>query len=319
VIVMRCKDFVELFKGYAFFKKYSSNTVRSYIADLNDFCKYLEKRKIDLKEVNLRVLRDYVYLLMERGYEKRTVARRISALKTFFSFLRKREVINKNWALKLKQPRGIDYLPKAVKLEEMKNFIDRLKNSLKKEFWAVFNLEEKDGKSRRIKKAFLKIRNYVMFRFLFETGVRVSELVSLKWSDVNIDKCEVRVFGKGRKERVVFFTCELAEMFRKYKELQKGIFGGKKVVFVNVRGDSLSSRGVRFILSQLLKEFATKFKITPHVFRHTLATVLLERGMSLRAIQELLGHSNVATTQVYTKVSPQRLIEEYRRFEKGMM
>lgn len=275
-------------------KNYSLNTLSAYAGDIEDFLEFLSNKKVELKDLDLRVVEAYLATLRERGFNPYSIARKLSSLRRFFRFLLE-ELQLELPPLLLETPKLPFRLPKVLTLDEV--------NAL---------LSAPDLSSP------LGIRDRCMLEVLYATGVRVSELVSLKLSSLNLELGLVRVLGKGEKVRLVplgepalnFLKLYLVEV-RPRLENKKS----KDFVFLNRLGSPMTRQ--RFW--QIIKDYANKAgipleKISPHVLRHSFATHLLEGGADLRSIQLLLGHSSITTTQIYTHVDVKRLREVYDKY-----
>ena len=275
-------------------KNYSFNTLSAYAGDIKEFLEFLSEKKVELKDLDPSVVEVYLATLRERGFNPYSIARKLSSLRRFFRFLLE-ELQLELPPLLLETPKLPFRLPKVLTLDEV--------NAL---------LSAPDLSSP------LGIRDRCMLEVLYATGVRVSELVSLKLSSLNLELGLVRVLGKGEKVRLVplgepalnFLKLYLAEV-RARLENKKS----KDFVFLNRLGSPMTRQ--RFW--QIIKDYANKAgipleKISPHVLRHSFATHLLEGGADLRSIQLLLGHSSITTTQIYTHVDVKRLREVYDKY-----
>ena len=280
----------------------SANTVRSYGTDLHRFADFLEaqpasgKRPARTDHVDTAVLRAYLGALHERGLSNTTVARKLAALRSFYRYLTRAKVVEADPARALKAPRTPGRIPTRMEMEEVE---------------ALLRAPDPG--------AALGCRDLAILELLYGTGLRVSELVSLNLADVNPNHRILRVLGKGGKERVVPFGEVAADALGSWLRIRSGIQGtggDAESVFLNARGGRLSDRSVRTVVRRYLGEAGLvrlAGAVSPHTLRHAFATHLLDRGADLRAIQELLGHSSLATTQKYTHVSTAKLFEVYSR------
>lgn len=267
----------------------SPHTLAAYRRDLRHFLQFLQHERIAAWDaVNSQVARRYVAQL-ERHYARSTVARHLSALRTFFRFLYREGKVSRNPLALVATPKQQRRLPKFLTPDEVR---------------AV--LQAPDASP-------LGLRDRALLEVLYATGLRVSELVSLRQTDLTLRPSsgqawdgELRVTGKGRKERIVLLTTAAMDALHRYQEEGRPHLTRTRrvdAVFLNVRGGPLSDRGVRVIVERHIREVAFDRRISPHVLRHTFATHLLDGGADLRTVQELLGHANLATTQIYTHVS----------------
>jgi len=272
------------FEHYLKYEKFSApKTIEAY---LNDVKEYLNFFDIEVEEITYYDALEYLSYLYDKDLSKASQARKISCLKTFYNFLLKEDVIDDNFFDKISLPKKEDKLVSVLEYDTLLKFLNSFSTTP------------------------LDIRNKAIFELLYATGLRVSELVNIKVNDFNYSDNSLKVLGKGDKQRVVYFDENTLVAIKEYlnksrKELLKN--NSSEYLFINKNGSALSQRGVQFILKDKWKRFMQFQNITPHQFRHTFATHLLENGMDLRVLQELLGHENLSTTQVYTKVSTKQL------------
>lgn len=269
-------------------KNYSAHTCKNYRRDLEEFRDFLEKSGAeDIQNIDYFVLRKYLSFLNKKKLGKRTISRKISTLKSFFKLLLREKALKSNPASSLIYPRLDKPLPKFLT-----------------EAQVLKVLELPDTKK------VLGLRDKAILEFLYSTGARVSEAVSLKKEDVDLIGGTVKVVGKGRKERLLPLGEPAVASLRDYLKKRND---NQKALFLNKNGKPLGDRGVRSILSSYIKKAAFLFKVSPHMFRHSFATHLLDHGADLRSVQELLGHSSISTTQVYTHVSLDSLKKVYQK------
>ena len=276
-------------------KGLSSNTVSAYKRDLVKFDAFARKRKLSLEAISRDDLVDFLAGLYRQKLESRTVARQLVTLRNFFRFAQIQELISVDPSINLESPKIRRTLPGYLRLEE----IERL-------------LEQPDEKTP------LGLRDRAMLEVLYSTGLRVSELISLRVSDVDTKVGCVRCIGKGDKERIVPVGRKALVMVEKYLRAArprlcgKGKSAGSPALFVNRRGTALSRVGVWKILSAYGRRAGLRVAIKPHMLRHSFATHLLERGADLRSVQLMLGHADISTTQIYTHVVEERLKQIYK-------
>lgn len=227
-----------------------------------------------------------------RGLAPSTVGRRLSAARAFFAWARKRELVPANPAAEVRQPKRPDQLPERLDVDEIS---------------AVLEAPPADRLAG--------LRDRALLELLYGAGLRVSEIVSLDLDDVDLRTRSVRVVGKGRVERVVPFGSKACRQLKAYLQAARELRERRDeaALFLNLRGSRLTDRSVRRILNAAVERAALLRGVHPHVLRHSFATHLLESGMDLRAIQELLGHARLTTTQRYTQVSLQHVLEVYDR------
>jgi integrase/recombinase XerD len=274
-------------------KGLSSNTVSAYRRDLVKFDVFAQKRKLSLEAVSRDDLVDFLAGLYRMNLESRTVARHLVTLRNFFRFAQIQELITTDPSINLESPKIRRSLPGYLRLEE----VERL-------------LEQPDSTTA------LGLRDRAMLEVLYSTGLRVSELIGLRVSDLDSKVGCVRCIGKGDKERIVPVGRKALVMVEKYlRDARPKLLGklrGSPTLFVNRRGVSLSRVGVWKILSGYGKRAGLRVSLTPHMLRHSFATHLLERGADLRSVQLMLGHADISTTQIYTHVVEERLKQIYK-------
>jgi integrase/recombinase XerD len=274
-------------------KGLSANTVAAYQRDLAKFNVFAQKRKLGLEGVKRDDLVDFLASLYRQKLESRTVARHLVTLRNFFRFAQVQELIATDPSLNLESPKIRRTLPGYLRLEE----VERL-------------LTQPDAKTA------LGLRDRAMLEVLYSTGLRVSELIGLRVTDLDSKVGCIRCIGKGDKERIVPAGRKALGMVEKYlrdgrpKLLGKGV--SSQALFVNRRGGSLSRVGVWKILSAYGRRAGLRVALTPHMLRHSFATHLLERGADLRSVQLMLGHADISTTQIYTHVVEERLKQIYK-------
>lgn len=290
-------DQIEQFLGYlGASRNASAMTVKSYAEDLAHFMRFLDDSDAGVASwdgVDIRLLRRYLGALQTGGYRKTTVARRLSCLRSFFAYLIRQHVIQADPALGLSAPRLEDRLPKVVTTEVME---------------ALLQAPDPGTPAG--------LRDRAILELLYATGVRGSELEAMDVADVEFRAREIRVLGKGSKERVVIFGEAAQEALAEYLAHGRPRFlpsaGAEPALFLNRLGTRLQVRSVRNILDKYVALVGEQLHLSPHALRHSFATHLLDGGADLRSVQELLGHTNLGTTQIYTHVSNQRLREAFR-------
>jgi len=274
-------------------KGLSSNTVSAYRRDLVKFDVFAQKRKLSLEGVSRDDLVDFLAGLYRMNLESRTVARHLVTLRNFFRFAQIQELITSDPSITLESPKIRRSLPGYLRLEE----VERL-------------LEQPDSTTA------LGLRDRAMLEILYSTGLRVSELIGLRVSDLDSKVGCVRCIGKGDKERIVPVGRKALVIVEKYlRDARPKLLDrlrGSPTLFVNRRGVSLSRVGVWKILSGYGKRAGLRVSLTPHMLRHSFATHLLERGADLRSVQLMLGHADISTTQIYTHVVEERLKQIYK-------
>lgn len=276
--------------------KYERNlsryTILNYGEDLKEFNLYLIKKNIeDIKNIDYETIREYLIIMHNKKLSKRSICRHISCLRTFFSYLLDKSYIDDNPMILISNPKTEKLLPKFLYNEEIEK-IESIPDTD-----TIFGLRDK-----------------LIIEMFYSTGIRVSELSKMEIKNIDFEDKTIRVLGKGNKERIVAFGNICLDLLKRYlKDSRPYILNEKDsiYVFVNKRGSRLSENDIRIIVKRILKSSGLNIKLTPHVLRHTFATDLLNNGADLRTVQELLGHENLKTTEVYTHITNDRLKQVY--------
>ena len=267
---------------------YSEQTIKSYQQDIESFKNYLNSKGTDIEQANPQLIRMYLSKEMKDGKTKVTCCRRIAGLRHFYEYLVRSNFIRENPFLFVGAPKKEIRYPEALYLEQVETLFAK-------------NKERTDD---------LRLRDQAIIELLYATGVRVSELVNIKMNAVDFRNRTIRVFGKGRKERMVIFTKSCKETLVQYirsNPLKQSI----DYLFTNAKGDQLTTRGVEYILDQIQNKCGMQLGLHPHMLRHSFATHLLEGGADLRVIQELLGHESINTTQIYTHITEEAMKQQF--------
>lgn len=295
------KKFLDEFQAYLKIeRRYSENTRIAYANDLSQFCEYLGGyvgREITgdesyLKEIDALAVRGFVNHLHAKGFDRSTTARKLAAVRSFFRFLCRQNYLSANPAKGVRTPKQTWKLPQVLQLQEMTQF-----------------LEVEFGDSPPA------ARDRALFELLYATGLRVGEIASLKVSDIDYPQQSIRVRGKGGKERTVLFGDKALDALREYSAVRAELICGEDplFLFLNTRGKRFSETRIRQVLQDYLNRAAIQKRVSPHAFRHSFATHLLNSGADLRWIQELLGHSSLSTTQKYTHLNMDQLLQTYQK------
>ncbi len=276
----------------------SPETLRAYRGDLGLFLEFCLRAGAERPQaVDHRLLRRYLANLQSRGYARSTVARRAAAVKGFFRYLVRQGILDVDPTLSLSLPRRERRLPKLLSLREL----------------------EAAAESRSLHVYRTSLRDMALVELLYATGMRVGELAALDLGDVDLEREEVKVLGKGRKERVIPFHRVAGELIEAYLTKERHVLaantgtgdGKADPLFLSVRGGRLSDRGVRRVVERFYRGLEGGKRVSPHTLRHTFATHLLQGGADLRSVQELLGHVDLSTTQIYTHLSKSRVKEAF--------
>ena len=257
-------------------RNYSDKTILNYKMDLENFYNYINKKKT--KKIDFDFLQEYIENLSQKKYSTKSIQRHISSLKSYFKFLYNKNYINVN-------PAELLCLPKnEIKLPNYLTIIDLEK---------IYELD-------------LSLRDKLIVELLYSTGIRLSELVNIKISDINFYDKTIKVLGKGNKERYVLFGSFCSKLLKEYINNENRVY-----LLLNKNGNKLSERGVEYIIEKIFKSVNVHAKLTPHTLRHTFATHMLDNGCDLVTVQKLLGHSDLSTTSIYTHISNEHLRTTY--------
>lgn len=290
------KIYTEEFKTYLDAEKnYSSHTLTAYYSDVVAFILWLNGE--DCTKIDFNKLREYLYFIQRFDYKKTTIARKVAAIRTFYKFLFRERYVDNNPAASISAPKKPKSLPKFLTPEE----IEQILNNIKIDTPAGY-------------------RNRVILELLWATGMRVSELSNLNFGDLNLEENEIRVFGKGAKERIVLISDRAKNYLNQYIKSVRNLIAPDYVkeapeenspVFINSTGYRLQNQTIRTAINDVVSKIELPKKVTPHVFRHSFATRLIENGADLRVVQELLGHAGISNTQIYTHVSMKHMQDVY--------
>ena len=269
-------------------KGLSKNTVSSYKNDISSFSSWCDKEHLDRLKITDFNLNNYISTLFSIGLKSSSINRKISSIKHFYLFLLKKKVIKNSPADEITTPKQEKYLPTSMSEDEVESLLGSPKSSIK-----------------------IERRDKAMIEILYATGMRITELVNLKLTDIDFNRSVLKVFGKGSKERLVPYGEKAAEALRIYLEDRKKL--DSKDVFLSNRGARITRGAFWQRIKIYIKRENLKSSISPHTLRHAFATHLLNRGADLRSVQLLLGHSDLSTTQIYTHIAKQRLSEMHKK------
>jgi integrase/recombinase XerC len=272
----------------------SAYTVRAYRRDVEDLLSFLKEEGIeDLENTCYKTIRKYVSHLSKKGLSKSTISRHISSIRTFFTYLKREGLITQNPVLLVVLPKKDKTLPKIFSRDETEGMLDIPDTSTMR-----------------------GLRDLAILEIMYAAGLRVSEVVGLDIRDLDLKEGEARVIGKGDKERVVFLTDIAVKTLRHYLDAARPCLVREhetEALFLNKDGHRLSVRSVQMMLDKIGLKAGVKGRSSPHMMRHSFATHMLEEGADLRTIQELLGHEDLSTTQVYTHLESTRLKQIHRK------
>lgn len=276
----------------------SIHTQDAYRRDLEKFGDFLNREQVTFENVDRDIILNYIsYLRMECHLKNSTVLRRISTLRSFYRYLSEYQGLESNPFALIRFGKREKKIPEFLFQDEMAALLESipLDNDL-------------------------DIRNRAMFEIMYASGLRVSEVVALRVDDIDLDEQMLRIVGKGSKERMVPFYEDAKKYLKLYLEKVRKNWCDEteKICFLNHRGQAMTTRGVEYVLNQVVLKSGILLKVHPHMFRHSFATHLLDNGADIRIVQELLGHSSLSTTQIYTHVSTQHLKDTYKKaFPRG--
>ena len=274
----------------------SANTVRAYRIDLSDYGRWAVRRKVDALHASHKDLRRYLAELDEAGYSRRTVNRRLSALRTFFRWLNVTGEIESDPASALQGPKTAKHLPHVIKPADMVRLL------------SVHGKRDVSGRERE--QSLSDMRDQAILEFLYACGARVSEASGLLRENIDFEAGEARLFGKGSKERIVPLHDLAVSSMKAYAVVARPrLLGGKTCpyFFVSTRGNRMGTDAMRKMFKATVRAAGLDDSLSPHDVRHTFATDLLNGGADLRSVQEMLGHASLSTTQIYTHLSTERL------------
>lgn len=289
----KLEEILECFLDYLTIERgLAQNTIISYRYDLIKYINFLKKNNISsFNQTKKDLVNNYFVYLRKKNLEINSISRNLVAVKMLYRFLLIEGFIKEDITGLIEFPRMSKKLPHVLSLREINLLLDK----------ANF-------------KSNLGLRDQAILELLYATGMRVSELIYLKIDDINMENCMLKCLGKGSKERIIPFGSKAYQSLRLYldKVRQKLVKNpNEDILFLNSRGERLSRQGIFYLVKKYVRKAGIEKKVTPHTLRHTLATHLLENGADLRSVQEMLGHSDISTTQIYTHVSRKWVSEEY--------
>ncbi len=272
---------------------YTKMTIIDYQEDLELFTKYINNNNLNYLNLTKNDIIDYLKYLDEKKYSNKSISRFLSSLRHFYTYLVEIKLIEENIFKRIRNPKIEKKLPNYLNIVEVENLLNILKEDTKED-----------------------IRNKCLIELLYSTGIRVSEASNIKIDDIDMHNMSIRVFGKGRKERIAYFGESLKEILEKYLKVRKDFLKNGEIdyLFINSIGGKLSRNSMENIFIKISQMKEIEHKLSPHTLRHTYATHLLNNGADLRSVQELLGHENLNTTEIYTHVSNERLRQEYLKY-----
>lgn len=293
---LKSKQDLEDFKSYILVEKnFSEHTAKAYYADILAYLIWLDETGCE--EVSLPKVREYLHHIQIYNYKKTTLARKIASLRTFYKYLHREKKVETNPAMNLISPKRPRSLPKFITMEEIEQILNNI------------NIDTPAG-----------YRNRTILELLWASGMRVSELSGLNFGNLNLENNEITVFGKGAKERIILITDRAKSYLKTYINTVRSLVAkdytlppvtDESPVFINKTGYRLQTKTIRNVINETVEKIELPKHVTPHMFRHSFATHLIENGADLRVVQELLGHASISNTQIYTHISTQHMKEVY--------
>lgn len=289
-------DLIEDYKRYLTLNQQASeHTLEAYLRDIGRFTDFLISEGIEsYEDIDNYIVRTFIAKLRlgeisEVKISDNTLARNISALRSFYYYLIEFHNYDKNPFVNVKQIKQKQNIPEFLFFNEVEQILD--------------SIETND---------FVGLRNRLMFEMMYGCGLRVAEVSDLRISDINIQERYIRVIGKGSKERIVPFHPLIQELLKEYLDVYESYDKDHDYLFINNRKKKLTTRGIQYILDQVVLKSGLNKNVSPHMLRHSFATHLLDNGADIKIVQELLGHANISTTQIYTHVSIDKLVNVYQ-------
>lgn len=285
--------YLGLFINYIKYNKnYSKYTIDNYERDISNFNKFLKTEGINnIKDINHKIINFYLISLNKKDLAATTISRQLSSLRSYFNFLVNDEYLKVSPMLLISNPKKVKRLPNFLYYNELTSLLENI------------NTKTPIGK-----------RNYLIIEMLYSTGLRVSELVNIKITDIDTSNCNIKILGKGNKERIVLYGEYLSEILIDYLTIErKELLCDKDnaYLFLNKNGGQLTDRGIRLIIKKEVTNSKLDINVSPHTLRHTFATHMLNEGADILSVKELLGHSSLSSTGIYTHVTNDKLKEVY--------
>ena len=285
------KIIIDFIKYLKYQKNYSDYTCKNYYEDLKEYNSFLNIEHIKYNEINYKLCLNYLSYLNNNKNSKSTISRKLSSLRTFYKYLVFQNKVKNNPFLLVSSPKKEKKIPKFINYNNLE------------EIFSIPDIESSLGQRERI-----------ILELLYASGIRISELVNIKLKDIDFKNKSILIFGKGSKERVVYYGEYAEEILNLYlndsrNKLLEGI--QSEYLIVGKKREKLTTRRIEQIIEEIINKTSLKMNITPHMFRHTFATHLLDQGCDLLVVQELLGHESLSSTEIYTHVSNEHLREVF--------
>lgn len=291
---MKIEELIEKYLEYLEKElNYSKMTKIDYESDLRIYKDFLNERSFNYLKVNKDEIIEYLKYLDDLKYQNGSISRMLSSIRSFYNYLEELKLIESNIFKRIRNPKVSKKLPNYLSIVEIESILDTISED---------NI--------------VGIRDKCLFELMYSTGLRVSEVSNLCIKDVDLNEKSIRILGKGNKERIVYFGEVSLKLLNKYLNIRECFLkhGNIDYLFINNNGECLSRQSIEYIVNKIMKNSLINHKISPHTLRHSYATHLLDNGADLRSVQELLGHENLNTTEVYTHVSKEYLRSEYLKY-----
>lgn len=287
---MKIEEAIKKYLEYLEYElNYSKLTKDSYANDLSLYKDYVSKQKINYLIIDKDQIMDFLKYLDSLKFTNKTISRHLSSLRSFYNYLVEIKLIDNNIFKRIKNPKVEKKLPNYLSIVEIDEVIDNYKIECKED-----------------------IRDICIFELLYSTGIRVSEASNIKLKDIDLSNRQIRVMGKGSKERIVYFGMPCEKRLNAYLKVRNEFLKyASDYLFINQKGGKLSRESIEYLINKIIEKSSIKHKVSPHTLRHTFATHLLDNGADLKSVQEMLGHENLNTTEIYTHVSNERLRSVY--------
>lgn len=282
---------IEEFLDYLEYERnYSINTIMAYRNNIQRFIDYCKVKNINnLNDVDYKFIRNYISYLYEKKYQAKSITRMISALRSFFKYLKKEDKVDTNPLDLITSPKVEKKLPKYLTINDVEK---------------ILNAPDMSNK--------VGVRDAFILELLYVSGIRVSELTSIKLNNISMSEKKIKIMGKGSKERIVYYGSRCQDLLNKYLNVRKEFLRlPNDFLILSNTGKQMSTREIRNIINRLKAKAGIDINISPHTFRHTFATHMLNEGADLRSVQELLGHENLSTTTIYTHLTNEKLRRTY--------
>ena len=281
----------EYLKFLKYNKNYSDKTIENYRLDLNNYFNFLNQEHLDYQDILYDDLKFLFSYFDKLKLSSKSIRRHISSIKGFYKFLVMKKIISNNPFIYITLPKKEIKLPRYLTNDELLNIFHDIEIKTNYDY-----------------------RDRLILELLYATGIRVSELVNIKLSDINLENDSIKILGKGNKERIVYYNKVVGKILDRYLKIYRDLnVKNSDYLILNQKGDKLTTAGVSYIINEIIKKISFNKHITPHMLRHSFATNLLNNGCDLLTVQELLGHSSISTTGVYTHVTLDHIKNVYEK------